>query len=220
MGDVVSAVAGEEVRDEEWAAFLRGFAALCEACAAVLMNEPTQALVDDLACVAHALGDDRFDGIAADAELRQRYYDRAIVSRSPYFVPLTESCVTKRVPMDGRVRYGSYESAAGDHVLRCYKAVGFDFGALPCYEFARCGLRPDALACELAFMASLARAAAPEVARTGSSHAEALLLEFAGVHTRWFAAAAACLAATDDDLYARTVALAAEAAEGLRGARA
>ena len=220
MGELEVSGAAEMVRDEEWAAFLQGFGTLCEACAAVLLNEPAQPLVDNLVRVAHALGDGRFDGIVADEALQQRFVDRTIVSCSPYFVPLTESCVTKRVPMDGRVRYGSYESAAGDHVLRCYKAVGFDYAALEGYAFLTTQLRPDAMACELAFMASLAHAAAPEVAAGKESHAEELLLKFAGRHTRWFDAAAECLAASDDDLYARTAAFAAESVAALRDVEA
>lgn len=197
--------AEEPMGAEERRGLLRGYAVLARCCAAVLVNEPTEALVADLDRVAQALGDGRFSDVAVDEALRQRYFDRFFVSSTPYFVPLTESAVVKRWTSEGRLHYGALDSARCDHVQRCYKTVGFNCRAIQGYAPAVQNLHPDSMACELLFMAALAEAAAG-----GGEAAERLLLEFARLHARWFDDAAACLGATDDDLYARTAAFAAE----------
>lgn len=194
---------------EELRGLARGYAVLARACAAVLVNEPGDAVVADLVGVARALGDGRFDGIAVDDALRQRYYDRFFVSSTPYFVPLTESAVVKRWISEGCLHYGALDSARCDHVQRCYKTVGFDWRALQGYAPAIQNLHPDSMASELAFMAGLADAAAAAPEGRGETPLR-LLGEFARLHARWFADGAACLAATADDLYARTAAFAAE----------
>ena len=51
----------------------------------------------------------------------------------------------------------------------------------------------------------------------GACAGERLLCDFARRHTRWFADAARLMAATDDDLYARVAALAAETADMVAG---
>lgn len=193
---------------------LLGYAVVAEVCAEGLLNEPTPDVLDDLRRVAQALGDARFDGIEADGTLRQRYYDRLFVSSSPHYVPLVESSITKRVSSNGRLIYGPMSSARGDHVLACYHEVGFDYRTLPGYDMAVRTLRPDSLAAELAFLAELARAAADS---TGVA-ARRLLGDFLRRHTAWFSDAAACLAASDDDLYARIAALAAQTTDDLAAA--
>lgn len=193
---------------EERAGMLRGYAVLARACAAVLVNEPSDKVIADIDRVARTLDDESFANIVADDTLRQRYYDRFFVSSTPYFVPLTESAVVKRWTSEGRLHYGALDSARCDHVQRCYKTVGFDCRAIEGYAPAIQNLHPDSMACELVFLAGLA-----EVATHGevsAPAAERLLVEFARLHARWFADAATCLTATDNDLYARTVAFAAE----------
>jgi len=196
-----------EMTCEERKNVLRGVAGALGAVSTALLNEPTAQILADVENVARALGDDRFSGVAATPELLQRFYDRTVVSCTPYFVPLAEGPVTKRVPMDGRVRYGSYQSAVGDHVLRCYKAVGFDWRALPSCPTAKTMVHPDSLGCELAFIAQLALAASAHEG-CGVSRAEELLTDFLKRHTAWFASAAECLADSSDDFYARLAAFA------------
>lgn len=187
-------------------AVARGFGLLTQTCAAALACEPTPEVLADMARVGVALGDGRFAGMEATPALGQRFFDRFVVSSTPYFVPLTESAVVGRRESDGRVRYGSLSSVRCDHVLRCYRSVGFDYRSLCGCEAVVQGMRPDAMVCELTFMSRLAYAAAGE----DGAAAERLLLAFAREHARWFSDAAACLAASDDDLYARVAALAAE----------
>lgn len=194
---------------------LRGFGVIMQACAEAFLNEPSDGVVGDLQRVAEALGDDRFSGIEPGADLRQRYYDRLFVPTSPVYVPLLEGSVRGAAEEDGRMRYGATSSSQADHVLACYRAVGFDYRALEGYESAVKALKPDSLAAELAFLAFLAGAAADaEGDAAAAQRAFELLAQFAREHAaRWFSKAAACLAAGDDDLYARAAALAAEALE-------
>ena len=139
---------------------LRGFAVVAEACAEAFLNEPSAQIVDDVARVARALGDGRLDGVVADEALRQRYSERFFVPTGPLYVPLSECSVRGAAEEEGRVRYAPVSGAQADHVLRCYRAVGFDYRALAGFGPAVGSLRPDSLAAELAFMAFLARAAA------------------------------------------------------------
>lgn len=207
---------GDQLRDEQKRAMLAGYAVLAETCAEALLNEPSETVLGDVRRVAQALGDTRFDGIQAGPELTQRYYDRLFVSSSPYFVPLVESSITKRVTSNGKLTYGPLRSARGDHALACYREVGFDYRALRGYEMTVKSLHPDSLAAELAFLAELARAAAGEQAEAPA--ARRLLADFLRRHAGWFADAADCLAERDDDLYARVAALAAESTAELADA--
>ena len=132
---------------------LRGFAVVAEACAEAFLNEPSAQIVDDVARVARALGDGRLDGVVADEALRQRYSERFFVPTGPLYVPLSECSVRGAAEEEGRVRYAPVSGAQADHVLRCYRAVGFDYRALAGFGPAVGSLRPDSLAAELAFMA-------------------------------------------------------------------
>ncbi len=200
---------------------LRGFSVIAEACAEALVNEPSERVVGDMARVARALGDERFDAVEPDAALAQRYSDRFFVPTSPFYVPLVESSVRGAVEEGGRVTYAPATGARADHVLKCYRAVGFDYRAMEGFAPAVKSLKPDSMACELAFMAFLARAGAdaaqadPEAAKRAAE----LLRQFAHEHAAaWFGKAARCLRAAGDDFYARTAALAAEAVESLAAA--
>lgn len=198
---------------------LNGFAVVAEACAEALVNEPSPQVVGDLARVARVLGDDRFDSIELDAALAQHYYDRFFVPTSPLYVPLCESSVRAADEREGRVTYAPATSSQADHVLKCYHAVGFDYRALEGFAPAVRALRPDSMACELAFMAFLARSAAAQADPAVAGRAGELLRQFAREHAAaWFGKAARCLGRSADDLYARTASLAAEAAEPLSAA--
>lgn len=205
--------AGTSMPSPEERQLLGGYAVLAETCAEALLNEPTPAVLDDIRRVAQALGDARFDDAQAGPALTQRYYDRLFVSSSPYYVPLVESSVTKRVTSNGKLVFGPMTSARGDHALACYREVGFDYRALRGYEPAIKSLHPDSLAAELAFLADLARSAAGEL--EGAPAARRLLADFLRRHTGWFTDAADCLAKRDDDVYAHVAALAAEATADL-----
>ena len=195
-GGVLSGNAAEQMQ------VLRGVKVLAEACAEALVNEPTPEVLADLRKVAAALG--------------------MFVTTSPHYVPLIESSVANRIEADGRVSYGAVSSSKSDHVIRCYKTAGFDYTGMRGYEIAVKSLHPDSMASELAFMAFLAEAAVEELeagkgADGGACAGERLLCDFARRHTRWFADAARLMAATDDDLYARVAALAAETADMVAG---
>lgn len=207
MGDTVSPCLEDE---------LRGFAAVAEACAEALVNEPSSDVVRDVRRVAQALGMTRFDRVEPGAALRQRYYDRFFVSASPLFAPLVESCVRGAWEQDGRRSFGSADGPAAGHALRCYRAVGFDYRALEGFAPAVAQLRPDSMAVELAFMASLARCACEGGDDAAAARSVELLRRFAREHAAgWFGAAAEALRRVDDDFYAGVCALAAEAADAL-----
>ena len=177
---------------------LQGFAVVAEACAEAFLNEPSAQIVDDVARVARALGDGRLDGVVADEALRQRYSERFFVPTSPLYVPLSECSVRGAAEEEGRVRYAPVSGAQADHVLKCYRAVGFDYRALAGFGPAVGSLRPDSLAAELAFMAFLARAAAEAAGEdpAASERASELLRQFAREHANaWLPRAARLLAA-------------------------
>lgn len=196
---------------------LRGFGVIMKTCAAAFLNEPSDEVLGDLCRVGEALGDGRFSDLEPGADLRQRYYDRLFVPTSLVYVPLFEGSVRGAAEENGRMCYAATSSAQADHVLACYRAVGFDYRALAGYAPAVKALKPDSLSAECAFLAFLAEAAAStEGDAAAAQRASDLLAEFVHEHAiRWFAKAAACLAAGDGDLYARTAALAAEALEAV-----
>ncbi|MCI2241203.1 molecular chaperone TorD family protein [Adlercreutzia faecimuris] len=190
-----------------------GVAAVLDACAAVFLSRPDEPVVAAVRHVARALGDDRFDDVTVDADLAQRFDDRLLVAVSPWYVPLTESCVRGAWQEDGRWRYGTVDGPEAIHVQRCYQAVGFDHRALPGDEVTVAALAPDALGAELAFTAFLLRSAAELEERDpeGAAHALGLARQFVHAHLgAWADTAAECLAWRGDDLYARTAALAAD----------
>ena len=120
----------------------------------------------------------------------------------------------------GVVVEGIETQAQADHVLKCYRAVGFDYRALAGFGPAVGSLHPDSLAAELAFMAFLARAASEAAGDdpAASGRAAELLCQFAREHANaWLPKAARLLAAGDDDLYARAAALAADAVGSIAG---
>lgn len=202
---------------------MRGFAVVAQACAEALLNRPSQQVVGKLARVARALGDDRFEGIEPDGALSQRYDERLFVPTSPYYVPLCESSVRGAHESDDQVTYAPVVGAQADHVLLCYRSVGFDFRSLTGFEPTVNSLRPDSMAAELMFLASLAHAAAEKDAQGSptSRRAAELARQFAREHADvWFGKAARCLRRSDDDFYARLSALAAQSVESIAEAQA
>lgn len=203
----------------EKAAEARGFSVVFDACAEAFLDEPDEAIIDDVRKVAAALGQDGFDFVADD-DLKQRYYDRLFVTSTPYYVPLIESSVARGAEdEDGVMRYASIQSDLTDHVLRCYHTVEFDFQALSGYDLAVKSLHPDSLASELAFLAFCKKREAECWESSDEAQAEhwaQLAAQFSKQHAgRWVGKAADCLARTDEDFYAHACALAAAAAEAL-----
>lgn len=203
----------------EKAAEARGFSVVFDACAEAFLDEPDEAIIDDVRKVAAALGQDGFD-FAADDDLKQRYYDRLFVTSTPYYVPLIESSIARGgKDEDGVMRYASIQSDLTDHVLRCYHTVEFDFQALSGYDLAVKSLHPDSLASELAFLAFCKKREAECWESSDEAQAEhwaQLAAQFSKQHaSRWVSKAADCLARTDEDFYAHACALAAAAAEAL-----
>lgn len=198
---------------------LAGFCTIARVCAEAFVNVPDQAVVGNVKAVAEALGDRRFAGFAAGEELEQRYYDRLFVTSSPAYVPLYEDCVRRAADDEGTVRYAALNGPSFDHVLRCYRAVGFDYRLIEGFDLAVKQLKPDSLASELAFMAWLGGQAVELEHADPAAAARAcqLLSQFCREHAGlWFGKAADCLAAYDRDFYAAVCELAAEAADALR----
>ena len=207
---------------DEQALEARGRAVLFDACAAAFLREPDEDVVGGVRAVQKALGAPEEPPADLPA-LRERFSERLFVPVNPRYVPLQESCVYgSAAGDDGRVRYGSVQSSRADHVLRCYKAVGFDMGSLEASKLVRGTLHADFVGCELAFLAylSVGEAHAWEAADEGTAeHWHGLAQRFAREHAgAWFGRAAELLAAGEDDFYARTCALGALGVEGLLAA--
>ncbi|MCI2240862.1 molecular chaperone TorD family protein [Adlercreutzia faecimuris] len=195
---------------------LRGFALVADVVARALAQQPDVEVVGAVQRVADALGDDRFADVRPGDELDQRFFNRFVVTSSPYYLPLVEGSVREAYEEDGVLRYGPLRSKHSDHVLACYRSVRFDHGDWGARGVVARGLKPDALACELEFMASLAQAACDGATEEEREAAQRLLARFAGDHAaRWFGRAAGYAARIEDDFYARLVALAAESVEAL-----
>lgn len=195
---------------------LRGFALVADVVARALAQQPDVEVVGAVQRVADALGDDRFADVRPGDELDQRFFNRFVVTSSPYYLPLVEGSVREAYEEDGVLRYGPLRSKHSDHVLACYRSVRFDHGDWGARGVVARGLKPDALACELEFMASLAQAACDGATEKEREAAQRLLARFAGDHAaRWFGRAAGYAARIEDDFYARLVALAAESVEAL-----
>ena len=201
----------DEMAEKELRTVLEGAAGLSRLCSRALIEEPTQELVDEVVRAADAMGVAPAGAVVADEGRRQRFFDRMVVTSTPFFVPLTESAVTRRLPMDGRTRYGSLSGPRADHALQCYRAVGFSYGSIKGCPAVVQGLRPDSMAVELAFVCALAQSALGE----GGTNAVRLLGEFVRSHTRWFADAAMCLSGHGEDLYATVAAMSARLVQGL-----
>ena len=184
-------------------------------CAAALLNEPTFSLIEDVEKVAHVLGNGCFEDLVDSGDLFQRYYDRFFVPVSSYYVPLVESCVARRRQTESGWELGSYDGPSADHVLRCYKTVGFDWRGLEGYTLAVQTAKPDSLAIEAAFVAFLKKAESQ--AETADCKSIGLLCdEFVRLHpARWAGDAAMLMEQKGDDFYARMVRLLAQLFEAL-----
>ncbi len=197
---------------------LKGFVAVASVCAEAFLNVPDEKIVSDVRAVSEALGLDWFGDVEASPELEQRYYNRLFVSAHPAYVPLFEDSVRGGYEEDGRFRYGSTDGKHFDHVMRCYRAVGFDYRLLEGCDFATGSLKPDSLASELAFLVFLAQSALDlrEADEAASARSIELLKTFSREHAgRWFVKAAERLTCFEDDFYARVAWLAADALAAL-----
>lgn len=176
-------------------------------CAAALLNEPTPSLVEDIEKVSHTLGDGCFEGLVDGGDLSQCYYDRFFVPVSPYYVPLVESCVMQRRQTENGWELGSCDGPSADHVLRCYKIVGFDWRELEGCALAVQTAKPDSLAIEAAFVAFLKKAES-QAEKADCESIGQLCDEFVRLHpARWAGDAAMLMEQKGDDFYVRTVRL-------------
>ncbi len=212
----VSAVCSERRREAQ------GLSVVLDACAAVFLNEPNDKVVGDVQSVACALGENVFDDIVVDEALVQAFHDRMLVPVSPLFVPLQESCIVgSYLDESNAMHYASVESNRLDHVAGCYRAVGFDGDSLQGSPIALANLRADSLAVELAFLGYMKRQEAAAEDEGQAAHWHELAARFATEHIGvWVEKAAACLERSENDLYARTCLLAAQAVDAIRKADA
>lgn len=179
-----------------------------ETLAEALLNVPDGRILSDVARAADLLGAEGLRCFEASADLEQRYFDRFFVPASPYFVPLSESCLLDSAVVNGSRRYGPTAGPAIDHVERCYRSWSFEFSSLTGYPLAVKTLRADSLASELAFAALLARAESEARSEDEARRCHAWRKRFVDLHlARWVDLAAEAMAEADDDFFARLCAL-------------
>lgn len=128
--------------------------------ASVLVNKPNDEILARMAQLLEAAGDKEAAGRVAYAadDLEQRFYDRLVIGVSPLYLPAIESCMLDaREDERGCIEPGYMDGPRMTEVLAAYRAYGFDHRCLVGFRPLVGALRPDALACELAFMAHLRR---------------------------------------------------------------
>lgn len=179
-----------------------------ETLAEALLNVPDERILSDVARVADVLGAEGLGRFEAGADLEQRYFDRFFVPSSPYFVPLSESCLRGSAVVDGARRYGPTAGPDIDHVEQCYRSWSFELSSLTGYPLAVKTLRADSLASELAFAALLAQAESEARSEDEAKRCRTWRGRFVNRHlARWADQAAEAVAETDDDFFARLCAL-------------
>lgn len=186
----------------------RAESAVLETCVALLISEPSQALLEAALHLASALGTPIESNTADIDALKQRFYDRFLVSSSPWFVPANEQCIRKARTDGGKTTYPSIEGTHSRHVAECYKTSGFDYRKLQGHAPAVNRLLPDSLASELAFAASLrlreSEAATDEQSQYYRTYAD----RFMEAHpSRWVDAYSALVKAKGVDFYSEWIAL-------------
>lgn len=191
--------------DELYAAFIM-YETLTEA----LVNIPTAGIVSDIARLARLLGIDNFENVIADKTLEQRFYERFFITTSPYFIPLSENSIQNTTVANGKRCFGPTNGSKTDHVAQCYRQSGFDPHALSGYPLFISSAHFDSLAFELSFMAFLVRTEIETEQEHGLQNIRLWQKEFLSQHlVPWVKKAAKIMGDTDDDFYARIVALAA-----------
>lgn len=186
-------------------------AAVYETLAKTLVSLPDDKTVADAVHLAALLGAPKLaDGPIEADQLERRFYDRFFVTTSPFFVLLAESALRGSALVDGVRRYGPTADQHTDHAAHCYRLAKFNPHGLEGFAPAVETLRADSLAAELAFMAFLARGEAAAETPGDALRCRTWQAAFLDSHLAcWTQKAADVLAETDDDFYARTVALAA-----------
>ena len=183
----------------------------------VFAQHPVQSDIDVLAEIASLLGAEGLGEFEAES-LAEHFDERFYVPCSARYVPLTESCLRRAQNDDGMWRFGSRESAWRSHALRCYAAAGYEWRGVAGNAPER-AIEPDSLAVELAFLSYLAGHEAVAARRgdaTGADMARSLFTAFAREHlSQWLPKAAECLAASEDDFFARATHLADAAVQAM-----
>lgn len=194
-----------ESRVEEARRLAKGASVVYETLAEVLLNEPSLNVLNDVRQVAAALGQEGLEDFEPSDSLTQRYYDRLFNPAHCRYVPLFESSIRNALQQpDGTWVFGALGDAHTDHVEGCYRAVGFDFRTLKGFDLAIRSARADSLACELAFMALLARRESEVSDAWQARHLCNLQRDFLHRHLGcWTKKASQAMAAAGDDFYAR-----------------
>ena len=181
-------------------------ATVFEACAEAFLNEPVEAVVEDVRLVASALGPEAGASWVACEALEQRMYDRVIVPTSPFYVPLFENCIAVHV-RDGV--YGPLGGVRCSEVAKCYKAAGFDYRSLAASPSIKAVVHADYIGCECAFLAFLKRCEAESADEAGRAHINDLARQFARSHAGlWFSPARDLMAEAGEDFYTDVATLA------------
>lgn len=194
------------LQHEDSALFAVAHEVVCEA----LINAPSERVVGDVMRVADAMGSTLFDDIAWQDGLEQRYYDRFFVPTSSLFIPLDECRVASAEVERGRVSWGPAADRCSEHAARCYRLAAFDYRSLKGDALAIGRLRPDSLACEVAYLAFLERGSLQR--EDAPNTCDRFALAFLSRHAKWVTKAARIMERQGDDFYARLVRFAAEAA--------
>lgn len=181
-----------------------------ETLVALLINEPSQGLLQAAQQLARTLDEPIVSDVSDIDSLKQRFYDRFLIPTSPLFVPCNEQCIRNSSIVDGRTAFPSVGGALSRHVVECYKAVGFDYRELRGCAPAISRLLPDSLASELAFVASMrlreSTASTSELAQSCREYADKFLAQHL---TKWVDAYASFAEAKAADFYSEWARLAA-----------
>ncbi|MEF9877157.1 MAG: hypothetical protein RR772_09635, partial [Gordonibacter sp.] len=105
-------------------------AVIYETLAEVLLNPPNDRILSDVKHVAALLDVSEFDHDVVDEVLMQQFYDCMFVASSSSFVPLSESRIRSTTIVGGVRYFGPPEDINSDHVLKCYRVMGFDYTLL------------------------------------------------------------------------------------------
>lgn len=205
------------VSDDEQDA-LRGFVVAVNAVYTALVCEPTPAIVSDVYRVGGLLELEQTAPKEAGKILTQQYYDRFFVPTAPTYIPLIENSIREASVSYGRLRFGATSGRWSQLVAGSYQALHFDWKALPGDEVATRCLRPDSLACEMAFMSALAGRAIGRSTLSLAARATAarLACQFAREHPLcWLNTAAQEMERSSIDFYSYVVRIAAHTTAGI-----
>lgn len=189
----------------------RSRALMYEAFAAALLDAPSPASTERMRLIAERLGVPSAAGSGSADDGERRFSERFLVASSPLYLPATESHLRDAVcEEDGSWKLAPSDGRHMTHVVRCYRQLGFEFRKLRGSQALVQSARPDHVAFEVAFVASVLLGAA-QAAERGEGHhakaAQAFADAFVEEHlARWAARLAAFAEKTAYDYYAMVLA--------------